>query len=520
MNLQGLHCIAPPAPNLEQKIMRSKRRVVDGQTLPERPNGQLLDNRSFAVISNRPKRTRPDTFLSPARELAPAVGQTTALVLPVDFSDVPATRSLSEVDTMLFGDGAGSAANYFREVSYNKLNLRGDVIEARETLGWYRALGPKTHYANNNYGYGDHSPNARALVEEVIDLASQHVDFADYDRDGDGVVDALVVIASGRGAESTGNLNDLWSHKSDLQPPKSAGGVKVRSYLIASEFSRLGIMCHELGHLLFRWPDLYDVDSSSHGTGQWDLMGGGCWNGGGHRPAHPSAWCKAKAGWMETVTIFNEARNVTLSPYATSDKVYKLPVGNAASREYFLLSNRKKVRFDDRLPGEGLLIEHVDENQANNTDESHYLVDIEQADGARHLNRCVNAGDANDTFPTESNDTFTGSTEPNSKAYDGSDSNVAVTNMRRLGADIAADIAVGEAASSRWHRGVTLIEACAHHTTQSVSVKVDSIGWRRIEGGARDGTTNLFYACCEAVANGGNVDVYADGAIIYTMYLK
>ena len=35
-------------------------------------------------------------------------------------------------------------------------------------------------------------------------------------------------------------------------------------------------MCaHELGHLLFGFPDLYDTDYSSEGIGNWCLMAGG-----------------------------------------------------------------------------------------------------------------------------------------------------------------------------------------------------------------------------------------------------
>ena len=47
-------------------------------------------------------------------------------------------------------------------------------------------------------------------------------------------------------------------------------------------------MCaHELGHLLFGFPDLYDPDGTSEGIGDWCLMSGGSWNGGGdiHRLA-------------------------------------------------------------------------------------------------------------------------------------------------------------------------------------------------------------------------------------------
>jgi immune inhibitor A len=282
--------------------------------------------------------------------------------------------------------------DFYQEASYNKLNVIGDV------KGWYRAPQPKSYYTNGNYGFGSYPQNVQKLVEDVIDLADPHVNFANYDNDADGVVEALVVIAAGSGAEVTGNTNDIWSHKWGIAP-KTVDGVQVRSYFMAPEDGRVGVMAHELGHLLLGLPDLYDTDYSSAGTGRWDLMAGGSWNGGGDRPAHPTAWCKVKVGWVNPVTIFNAQQNVTIQPYATNEQVYKLPIGSTSSKQYFLISNRQQTRFDDHLPGEGMMIEHVDENQTNNTNENHYLVDIEQCDGNFDLNNNANRGDTTDPFP-------------------------------------------------------------------------------------------------------------------------
>ncbi len=445
MNLREIHCICPPSPELEERIIRSKQRVLARESLPTEGTADLLDVRSFTLIASRPKRTRPDTFVSPTRYAVPVVGTKRALVLLVDFSDCTATRNQSDIDDMLFSSGTnpnGSMRDFYQEISYNKLDVSGIVSGA--SGGWYRAPNPKTYYSNGNYGFGDHPHNAQKLVEDVIDLADPFVNFADYDNDGDGIVDALIVIAAGSGAEVTGDVNDIWSHKWAISP-KTVDGVKVQTYFMAPEDGRVGVMSHELGHLLCKWPDLYDTDYSSKGTGRWDLMGGGSWNGNGDRPAHPVAWCKVRAGWVQPATIFNTEQSVTIEPYTTHDQVYKLPIRTINSEEYFLLSNRRKTGFDDQLPGEGLIIEHVDDNLSSNTDETHYLADIEQCDGARHLNTNANSGDTNDPFPSGSNNEFTGSSTPNSADYDGLSSNISVTSIRHSKANITADIKVGKA---------------------------------------------------------------------------
>ena len=45
-------------------------------------------------------------------------------------------------------------------------------------------------------------------------------------------------------------------------------------------FAAVAMLIHELGHLLFGMPDLYDTDNSSEGIGNWCLMAGGTWNNG------------------------------------------------------------------------------------------------------------------------------------------------------------------------------------------------------------------------------------------------
>jgi immune inhibitor A len=325
-----------------------------------------------------------------------------------------------------------------------------------------------------------------------------------------------VIIAAGTGGEVSGNTGDIWSHKWNIST-KTVDGIKINSYFMAPEDGRVGVFAHELGHLLLGLPDLYDTDYSSRGTGRWDLMAGGSWNNSGHTPAHPTAWCKAKVGWVSPTVIYNQQQTVTIQPYATNPQVYKLPIGSSGSKEYFLLSNRQQAGFDVHLPGEGLIIEHVDDNQANNTDENHYLVDIEQCDGLSHLNKNANSGDSNDPFPCSTNSAFTASTTPNSKAYDGSDPQIKVEQIQRSGDNVTAEIRVGSVTGWVYNKRVTM--TFAHHTSQWAWAYIEDLGWRRIKEGAADGVTNVFDVCCEAVANGRKVHVYADPSFIYTLYL-
>jgi immune inhibitor A len=522
MSVQDVHCIVQASPDLLRKIEATKQLFDAGEDLPEAATAELLDFRSFTLIMSRPPKTRAHTLVAPksVEEFAPVAGTRKVLVLLVDFSDDVATESQAHFNDMLFSLGSyatGSMRDFYREASYNKLDVVGTVSgTGGSTAGWFRAPQPKSYYTNGNYGFGAYPRNAQKLVEDVIDLAAPHVNFAEFDNTGDGFVDALVVIAAGSGAEATGNVNDVWSHKWGITP-KTVDGVKVSSYFMAPEDGRVGVMAHELGHLLMGWPDNYDTDYSSAGTGRWDLMAGGSWNDGGNRPAHPTCWCKAVVGWLSPEIIFNTQKDVTIKPFAGNAQAYKLPIGSTTSKEYFLVTNRQKTGFDSHLPGEGMIIEHVDDNQSNNTDENHYHIDIEQCDGKFDLNKNANRGDASDPFPTDANDKFTDSTTPNSKKYDGSNSTVEATNIKRSGDNITATLKNG--AVTQWVTNKKIKYCYAVHSTQAAWAYIETLGWRRIRPGATDGVTNVFDACCEAVANGVNVHVYVDATFLYRIIL-
>jgi immune inhibitor A len=508
----GLECLVPPSPQLEAKIIASRRRLRAGLDLPAMPTMDLLDLKMYTRILTRPPATRANTLTTGRGDRAPVTGTRRVIVLLADFPDLAGARSRQDIHDLLFSRATyatGSMRDYYAEVSRGALDVIGEVH------GWFRAPQPKTYYTNGDNGFGDYPRNAQKLVEDVLALADGTVDFSPYDNDGNGVIEALIVIVAGSGAEVTGNADDIWSHKWSITP-KTLDRSKAIGYFMAPEDGRVGVMAHELGHLLLGMPDLYDTDYSSRGTGAWDLMAGGSWNNGGNTPAHPCAWVKAKVGWAVVDTVFNAEQNVTLTPYASDNRVCKLPIGTADSKQYFLLSNRRKIGFDAHLPGEGLIIEHVDENQLNNTDESHYLVDIEQCDGKLDLNKNANAGDASDAYPAGGQDRFTALTTPTSKAYDGTDSGIEVTAIAASGTNITAKIKVGAAteagAGSAWHNDCKVLQTFASADAQNAWANIEGLGWRRMKPGAADGVTNLFQVFTAAQAGGCTVSAAIDQA--------
>lgn len=513
-------CICPPSPDLEDKIRKTKQKILKAAGYKDIDEVDILDMSSFTLITSRPRKTREHDHSTEALK-APVIGTKRAIVLLVDFSDKAAVTGKAHFNNMLFSQGTyatGSMRDYYKEVSYGQLDVRGEVKgQNGVTNGWFRAPRTKAYYTDNNFGFNSYPKNAQKCVEDAIDLAQPFVNFSNYDNNGNGFVEALIVICSGAGGESTGNKSDFWSHKWSISP-KSVDGVKINKYFMAPEDGRVGVMAHELGHLLCGLPDLYDTDYTSRGTGRWDLMAGGSWNNGGHTPAHPTAWCKEKCGWVTPTTVFNGNKSIVLKPYHNNKDIFKLPIGSANSKEYFLLSNRQKNGFDSHIPGEGMIIEHVDNNKGNNTNENHYLVDIEQADGNRHLNLNSNSDDAADAFPQAANNKFDNGSTPNSKTYANTNSKVSVTNITRSGNNITANVAAGSGGSSWVTKKVLRTFATPH--SKNAWAYIDSVGWRKVDTLTTNGVTNTFVLLNEARANNLTVRVNIDSSKIKIAYLN
>ena len=439
-------CLVAPAPQLRARIRERLRRAADiglvaGRRLTVRPQNRPGLNDGLIIPGTEfPLGTGVHAVRRAAAARAPLRGDVRVIVVLVDFPDAAMTQSADHFRELFFSEGkipTGSVREYFTEVSDNLVKLTGEVV------GPLRLPRTLTTYAGGGSGIDNPLPNARTMARDAAQLANPIVDFAPFDNDGNGFVDAFIVIHAGEGAEETGNANHIWSHKWVLPDGAfNADGTKIFGYLTVPEDCRIGVCAHELGHLVFGWPDLYDTDESSEGLGNWCLMAGGSWNGNGDIPAHPSAWCKAGQGW---VTVVNRTANgsVTFEDVKSSKTVFRLWKNGGASEENFLVEHRRQTGYDRKLPGEGLLVYHIDDAVDGNDNEDHPQVKLLEADNQAHLHNALNRGDDGDPYPGRAaNKTLDKSSSPNSRSYAGLDTCVAITNIRKIGTKIRATVHV------------------------------------------------------------------------------
>jgi M6 family metalloprotease-like protein len=398
--------------------------------------------------------------------LAPTAGTFKILAILVQFSDHPSTVAATFFDSLLFDASGGSTVKkYFNEISNTQIDLV--TVNLPSSLGWNQLDSTYAYYVNGANGTGSYPRNSQKLVEDLVAKVNPLVDFSQYDNDGNGWVDCLLVIHSGTGAEMSGNLNDIWSHKWSTLNPPFCDGVHVGSYTVQPEFwtspgdMTIGVYSHELCHG-FGLPDLYDINTAngnSYGAGYWCIMAYGCWNGPSGRggsPSWPCAWSRIKMGLTTATNVTSNLTARTMGPVAAGGTVYRLWTSGTVGNEYFLIENRQKILYDAFLPSSGLLIWHIDDNKSDNASAwwpgqdstQHYLCALEQADGLFQLEQHVNAGNAGDPYPGSTAATaFNSSTTPKSNSYLGGSTPVAVNNISMIGGVVTADLIVGLASS-------------------------------------------------------------------------
>jgi immune inhibitor A len=387
----------------------------------------VTDTPTRSVLSAA-RRAQPR--ISRVHALATGPQKLNCLVLLVDFSDNRGTKPASHYEKLLF-DAANpnSMASFYRELSYGELTVTGKVVP------WIRAPRPYSHYTAGASGTGAYPRNTPGLLEEVIKKWARISgnSFKPFDANRDGYLDGLFLIHAGPGAETLSSpqarRDAIWSHKWTLNAPYKKNGIRAYAYFTAPEDGKLGVFSHEFGHFL-GLPDLYDTSYRSHGIGEWCLMAGGSWGGGGSKPTRMSAWCLERLGWVKPRKL-TAARKLTLDTLESSKtQCCRIEAGSAARNEYFLLENRQKTRRDAALPGHGLAVWHIDDTQSSNDNPLAYKVALVQADGRRDLELLRNSGDPADLFPgSKSVTSASGSsaTHPHLRANSGAATSVSLT---------------------------------------------------------------------------------------------
>jgi M6 family metalloprotease-like protein len=371
--------------------------------------------------------------LPPAWQGMPTHGTVRVPVLLIAFADTPNSVPADSITAQLFGDGPGdypyeSMRNYYRRSSYNQLELTGSV------LGWYATAYPRSQVVETDAGRDN-------LIKEVINHydAAGH-DFSQYDNNGDGAIDYLVVFWTGEHGEWA---SFWWGYQTYFSDPNyTVDGKRVGDYSWQWEVYNTndpvfetGTVIHETGHAL-GLPDYYDYDETvgpSGGVGGLDMMDGAY---GDH-----NCFSKWLLDWL-TPTAYNDGQHdISLAATAAAPEAAVVMPGSLEGlpfREFFMIQHRNRAANDQDFPTEGLLIWHVDARLDaggynflyDNSYTGHKLLRLMEADG---LEQIEHFGWANPGDYYKAGSSLGPATTPASGRYDGVPTNLVVDGISAPG---------------------------------------------------------------------------------------
>ena len=420
--------LSQPAPaGMARHLQESQETIVARAAARKMRRSAMAGGRGEAKVV---KTLGPNQGLLEGRNLS--IGTVKGLTILVNFQDVASTVTRADVEEMLNGvsytrnGNICSAREYFDRVSSGKLKYT-NVVAGPYTLSRTREF-----YVNN------------LLVEEALQLAvADGVTLKQFDSRNENILDALNIMYAGQ----TQYRGELWPHNWHID--LSIGGVKTDLYLLTSlgrtpaDLS-IGTFCHENGHLLCRFPDMYDYgerdgDSvTSAGIGSYCLMGSGNHNDNGLSPSPVCAYLRDLAGWCDNEIELNAAGE---HEARQGDYNSVMKVRTSKPNEYFLIENRSKMGLDRGLPASGLAVYHCDILGSNElqqgTAAKHYQCALLQADGRRDLELNANRGDGDDLYGALQGVILSSDSSPNSREWDGRDSGLVISDVTAPGAVIS-----------------------------------------------------------------------------------
>jgi M6 family metalloprotease-like protein len=378
--------------------------------------------------SPTPTQNDNTSTIFPLQGVTPVTGSYTGLTILIDFSDKTATMPIDSVKNFVNNRGYkgygnnGSVRDYFYDVSGGKVDYQNIVV------GYYRARNPKTYYDNSTSSFG---LKAQELIREALAwLKNQNFDFTKLSSDSRKQIYAINVLYAG--SPAMGWSQGLWPHQGSISS-FSVNGLTITRYQISNIGSSLnmGTFCHENGHLLFKWPDLYDYGSESNGIGNYCIMCGT----NSKNPARPCAYLRDYSGWDIVTDITDMATGTVFKviPNSNTSFTYR---NKSNSSEMFYIEGAVRAGRNKTIPDSGFMVWHVDRKGSNNyeqrTSTSHYLVSLEQADNLFDLELARNMGNRGDLYKAGYKDRFDDQTVPGAKWWSGSNSGMKIFNMSKV----------------------------------------------------------------------------------------
>jgi M6 family metalloprotease-like protein len=266
----------------------------------------------------------------------------------------------ADVDNLIFGP-TNSVRDYFLENSGGNF-----TIDRAGTLGWFPASRPADYWwgpsdTEDSDGDGWVNPHTHKWAE-AIRLADPQFDYRAFDSnpfDGSLRPDELGVLIVIPQNNPFGTNRPVVGREFPNPQPLVVDGVTIN--VIAEAYignpPNLGVVAHELTHLLLEHGDMYFTFFNPYAAGEYSLMD--CT----YKTTHLDPFAKLKYGWLRPRLIMRNG-HYTLPSVETERIVWILMDPARGSDEYFIIENRwGGSSYDQQMSDAGgLAVWHIMEN--------------------------------------------------------------------------------------------------------------------------------------------------------------
>ncbi len=257
----------------------------------------------------------------------------------------------------MYSDTEPGLDHYWREISFSTFDVSGSGVAG---TGWYTLPHDESHYNPTATSGG---ADKTALMTDCIAAADADVDFSLYDG-----INMMFNFNFDRGWAWGGGTGTLTldgvtrSWRATWEPPWA--------------YANISVIAHETGHG-FGLPHSTAIDWTSVYDNAWDVMSQDRYNcaaGSVHRDAIYG--CMAQhtiSHHKDLLEVIPESKIMTLlpgssatvtlddlaAPPSTGYQMVKIPIGTSAT-QYYTVEARRHTGYDEKLPGEAVIIHTVD----------------------------------------------------------------------------------------------------------------------------------------------------------------
>ena len=323
----------------------------------------------------------------------PTVGSPAVLVIPVEFSDITAASRGYSTSVLKEAFLEGGDTDYFSVYDYYFISSYGQLtLDITVLDSWFMPKYASTYYKNKTVEgefMGD-----QMILDEALDYLADSMDLSEFDSDGNGIIDAVVLINT---LEIDSDYDITWAYRywnyyvDDYGYYYEYDGVSANDYLWASyqflyendgEFDdRTAVntytYIHEFAHVL-GVDDYYDTEGINSPLGDYDVMDS--------MPGDHNAFTKINLGWITNSRLVVADSSLTLSLQDFSKSGDTIIIANnwdeklGAYQEYYLIMYYTNGELNSGIGGyfdkDGILVYHINASLFKEVYEDEVYYDI------------------------------------------------------------------------------------------------------------------------------------------------